>query len=124
MSIEQFFAHELNDWEKGIDFYTTEFNMLEERLREVLAKNTKASVTAGAEHFQNQFIIQKDNLALLRERLGVQKQHLEAEIKRVISLDELAMAESQHFLRESVHLSEKIFLELRHSFYRFLSKVL
>ena len=123
MSIEEFFSHELNEWTRNIDFYFADLTILQERLNEVANKNTKEPVMANVEHFQNQFIVQKDNLQVLKHKINVQKDSLEAEVKKLVSLADLDIVDTQHFLRESIQLNEKIFLELKHSFYRFLAKV-
>ena len=77
----------------------------------------------SVDHFQNQFIVQKDNLQLLKHKINVQKDSLEVEVKKLASFADLDIVDTQHFLRESIQLNEKIFLELKHSFYRFLAKV-
>jgi hypothetical protein len=123
MSIEEFFKHELNEWGKSIEFYLDDLDILKQRLIEVAHKNTKAPVMAAVEHFQNQFIVQKDSLQALKHKVQLQKDKLDAEIKKITSLDDLDLVDGQHFLREAVQLNEKIFQELKHSFYRFLSKV-
>ncbi len=123
MSIEEFFSHELSEWGRNIDFYVADLAILQERLIEVASKNTKQPVMVSVEHFQNQFIVQKDNLQLLKHKINVQKDNLEAEVKKLVSLADLNIVDTQHFLRESIQLNEKIFLELKHSFYRFLAKV-
>ena len=123
MSIEEFFSHELNEWTRNIDFYFADLTILQERLNEVANKNTKEPVMANVEHFQNQFIVQKDNLQVLKHKITVQKDNLEAEVKKLVRFVDLDIVDTQHFLRESIQLNEKIFLELKHSFYRFLAKV-
>ena len=123
MSIEEFFSHELNEWTRNIDFYFADLTILQERLNEVANKNTKEPVMANVEHFQNQFIVQKDNLQIIKHKINVQKDSLEAEVKKIVSLADLDIVDTQHFLRESIQLNEKIFLELKHGFYRFLAKV-
>jgi len=123
MSIEEFFSHELNEWDRNIDFYFADLAILQERLDDVASKNTKEPVMANVEHFQNQFIVQKDNLQIIKHKINVQKDSLEAEVKKLVSLADLDIVDTQHFLRESIQLNEKIFLELKHSFYRFLAKV-
>ena len=123
MSIEEFFSQELNEWDRNIDFYFADLAILQERLDDVASKNTKEPVMANVEHFQNQFIVQKDNLQIIKHKINVQKDSLEAEVKKLVSLADLDIVDTQHFLRESIQLNEKIFLELKHSFYRFLAKV-
>ncbi len=123
MSIEEFFKHELQEWNASIEFYLVDLDILQNRLIEVAGKNTKTAVMEGVEHFQNQFIVQKDNLQSLRHKVLAQNNKLEAVIKNIKALDDLNLVDEQHFLREAVQLNEKILQELKHNFYRFLSKV-
>jgi hypothetical protein len=123
MSIEEFFKHELNEWGANIEFYLVDLYILNNRLIEVAGKNTKAPIMAGVEHFQNQFIVKKNNLQAFRHKVKTQNAKLEAVIKKINGLDDLNLVDEQHFLREAVQLNEKILQELKHSFYRFLSKV-
>ncbi len=123
MSIEEFFKHELNEWGASIEFYLVDLDILQNRLLEVAGKNTKTGVLEGVEHFQNQFIVQKNNLQALKHKVQAQNDKLEAVIKKIKALDDLNLVDEQHFLRDAVQLNEKIFQELKHSFYRFLSKV-
>ncbi len=123
MSIEEFYSIELNEWTMSLEFYLGDLDILKERLQEVAHKNTGKSVLASVEHFQDQFIVQKENLQILRHDIQKQKEYLTAELKKFSHLNNLDITDAQHFLRERVQMTEKIFLELKHSFYRFLAKV-
>ena len=90
---------------------------------EVAGKNTKTTIMVGVEHFQNQFTLQKNNLQVFKHKVQEQDDKLNAVVKKIDPLNDLNIVDEQHFLREAVQLNEKIFQELRHSFYRFLSKV-
>lgn len=50
------------DWLKTIDFYKDDLSVLQKRLAEVAFKNTGKEVMADVEHFQNQLIVQRNNL--------------------------------------------------------------
>ena len=50
------------DWLKTIDFYKDDLSVLQKRLAEVSFKNTGKEVMADVEHFQNQIIVQRNNL--------------------------------------------------------------
>jgi hypothetical protein len=50
------------DWLKAIDFYKDDLSVLQKRLAEVSFKNTGKEVMADVEHFQNQIIVQRNNL--------------------------------------------------------------
>jgi len=50
------------DWLKAIDFYKDDLSVLQKRLAEVAFKNTGKEVMADVEHFQNQIIVQRNNL--------------------------------------------------------------
>ena len=123
MSIQEFFSHELNTWNNSIDFYLEDLAILQERLAEVTNKNTKTAVLVQAEHFQNQFAIQKAKLEEVRTNIKSQKEDLAASLKQAAAIYDLDIVDAQYFLRESIQLEEKIFMEMKHSFYRFLARV-
>lgn len=124
MSTEEFFSIELGEWSRCIDFYLADIDILQERLQEVAVKNTKAPVMENVERFQNQLILEKDNLQILRHKIHVQKDKLVTEVKKSSCLADLDIVDTQTLLREKIQLAEKIFLDLKHSFYRFLARVL
>jgi len=55
--------------EHMLKFYEQEFNFLEKLLGEVVSKNTSREALVEAEHFQNQFFIQKKNIEELETRI-------------------------------------------------------
>lgn len=123
MSTEEFYSHELIDWTASVGFYLQETAIFEERLKEVTSKNTKPEILAVTEHFQNVFIIQKESLGVLGNDITRQKERLAKDIKDNTTFNDLETVDIQFLLRERIHASEKIFLENKHSFYRFLASV-
>ncbi len=66
---------------KILDFYEKDIEFLKTLLTEVLSKNNGFEVRAEAEHFQNQFIIQQNNIEELRKKVLLNKQEASVEAK-------------------------------------------
>ena len=58
---------EYADWMRAISFYQDEIKILNNRLSEVSQRYTNTDVKVEVEHYQNQFIIQNNNLGELWE---------------------------------------------------------
>ncbi|HLP50397.1 MAG TPA: hypothetical protein VK154_05900 [Chitinophagales bacterium] len=58
--------HQSNDWIKELQFYFDELLLLQNRLGEVAAKNTGQETMAMIEHFQNKFIMLKEQADILK----------------------------------------------------------
>ncbi len=55
--------HEENtDWMSRVAFYKDEITILQRILTEIASKNTGDEALKEVEHYQNQFIVQQDNL--------------------------------------------------------------
>ena len=114
--------YEHTDWLRAIDFYKDDLSLLQKRLAEVAFKNNRESVQAGVEHFQNQFIIQKNNLDELQHYVNEHIVHVQdkySEPHPAPGNDLLA----EHEKRKSEFISlEKTMTNLRHEFNIFLAK--
>ena len=114
--------YEHTDWLRAIDFFKDDLAILQKRLAEVAFKNNRESVQAGVEHFQNQFIIQKNNLDELRHYVNEHIAHVQDKYSaaKPAAGDELL---NEHEQRKSEFLSlEKTMANLRHEFNTFLAK--
>jgi len=60
---ELHFEHQL--WSSEMNFFKDELSILQNRLNEVASKNTDTEVRKQIEHFQNQFLIQKEQLDII-----------------------------------------------------------
>jgi hypothetical protein len=54
-------GHEHQEWIKAMDFYKDDLQLLQKRLMEIAGKNNGHDTMAEVEHFQNQFIVQRNN---------------------------------------------------------------
>ena len=57
---------EHSEWLSGLDFYKEDILILEKRLLELGSRNGTFDMSRGIEHFQNQFLIQRNTIDELR----------------------------------------------------------
>lgn len=124
MSLADFCHKELKEWRSAMELFMQELQGYNQRLNDVAGKNNKDVVLKQVEHFQNQFIVQKDNIQTMLHEIKIQEQNIAEDVKRDKILDETDIIGNQSFLREKVHTTEKIFVALKHDFYSFLARSL
>ncbi len=124
MSLADFCHKELKEWRSAMELFMQELQGYNHRLNDVAGKNNKDVVLKQVEHFQNQFIVQKDNIQTMLHEIKIQEQNIAEDVRRDKILDETDIIGNQSFLREKVHTTEKIFVALKHDFYSFLARSL
>ena len=113
---------EHQEWLKGLDFYKEDIHILENRLTEIASKNTAFEARQGIEHFQNQFLVQRNNIDELRHNI---KEHISTYGKKtelaaeVVENEKLAEHEN---LKDDYLSFEKVIKELRQEFNIYLAK--
>lgn len=117
---ELHFEHRL--WTNNMKFYKDELNIFENRLEELVSRNTKIEVTAQIEHFQNQFIRQREVAEQLISKCLDHDKFLANQAKsHPIAIDHVLFADHTK-LRDEVETFEKIYAELKSEFMTFLAK--
>lgn len=115
--------NEQSDWQRGLDFYKDEIKIHAHRLSDVSGMyESKAELKPSVEHFQNQFIVQRDNIDRLSHDLGSFEKKVSAE---TLNMAEHITAETlvQHeVLRDRYIALEKTINEMRHEHNTFLAK--
>ena len=112
---------ENQDWLKRLDFYKEELNILRERLDEVTSKNNQAEFLKYVEHFQNQFIIQRNHIDELAHQIKANEKVLVAEIDaNPVAVDHRKL-ENHNEEADYISYFEKNFATLRAEFNTFLS---
>lgn len=119
-----FYERELKDWSQSLEFYEDELKVFERRQEEVINKNTGENIRAQIEHYQNQYILQKEQFDGLLQAINRQKAAVEKNVEAGNRSVNKEVAEEQQLLRDKVQTAEKIFVDTKHQFYRFLSEVL
>ena len=118
-----FNQHEENtDWMNRLDFYKAEIDILKNLLGEVAEKNTAEDVQKQVEHYQNQFIVQRDNLDQLAHNIRLNEQKLQKEVTdNPVAVDHRKM-EYHQTEKEFIDFFETNFNEVRHDFKVFAAK--
>jgi hypothetical protein len=92
------------------------------RLEEIVSKNNQHDVLAQVEHFQNQFIVQKNNIDEISHTIKLDESAIEKEVnKNPVAVDHREMP-SHSKQKEAVDAFEKNFNELRTEFKIFAAK--
>jgi hypothetical protein len=109
-------------WNKGLEFYRDEFDIMNKRLLAVSTKNTCEEATKAVEHFQNQFLIQQKNISDLRHDVKNYVIGLSNDSKdHAGHVDERYIHQGKG-LRERYEQLELIMNSLRREFNEFLSQ--
>lgn len=114
--------HQTTDWIREINFYKDELNVLSKRLAEVAGANTNAEVMAQVEHFQNKFIVYKEQLDLLLHRLHAAETAIQNHIKSRPEHTHEKFLETTDALQQNVKDYTTGFSDMRFEFNKFLSK--
>ena len=113
-------AHQ--EWLKILEFYEMDLAILEKRLAEVNDKNTAFESRAEVEHYQNQFIIQRNNIIELRQCINAHAHEVMIDMQKHVGRVEEHKVDEHHVIEASLLNLERIINEIRHHFNRFLAK--
>jgi hypothetical protein len=113
---------EHSEWLNGLDFYKEDILILEKRLLELASRKGNFDMSRGIEHFQNQFLIQRNTIDELRHSI---REHV-SNFGRMVAVEDASKEIPHQHMHESLkdgYLSfEKVMNELRHEFNDFLTK--
>ena len=108
---------ENTEWTSKLNFYKDEIKIMTGRLEEVAAKNSSKEVLAQVERFQNQMIIQRNNIDEALHAVKINEEKLQAEInENPVAVDhrsveyhaiEKDMVDSFEKIPVSIHSSSK-----------------
>jgi len=107
---------------KGLDFYKDEIRLWETRLLEVAGKNTQFEARQGIEHFENQFIIQRNNIGQLRHRINEYTHEVASDAAMHEGRIKKDLLNRLEVLGQEYKGIEKTINDLSHEFRNFLSK--
>ncbi|MBS1764448.1 MAG: hypothetical protein JSS90_05735 [Bacteroidetes bacterium] len=115
---------ELLEWLKALDFYKNELRFWRKHLSHVVISNTNKDILREAEHFQNQVIIQEDQIDIIRHDVKQLENVMDEEFALVnkggkISQNTIDMESS---LRDRMKVFEHLYVDLKHDYYTFLRK--
>ena len=109
-------------WTRELIFYKEEIKIFEDHLQMLLERNNTNGVPAQVEHFQNQFILQKEVIDFLKHDLIVSERQLASFVHDMSAdgIDSIKM-DNHGRLRERTVTFRKIYKEIKTEFRRFES---
>lgn len=109
-------------WLNVLSFCKEEIGILEHRMEDIARRNNGAEVMAELEHFQNQYIRQREVIDELRHEVKQHENHLEKlERENPVASDHVLFNDHTK-MREDVATFEKLYHELKADFMRWLAK--
>lgn len=114
------FEHEV--WLNTLQFCKDEITIFERRMGELATRNTDKSLLAELEHFQNQYIRQREVIDVLRHDIKQHENFLEKEsVEHPTAIDHRSFGDHTE-LRNQMETFEKLYHELKNEFYRWVAK--
>jgi hypothetical protein len=110
------------DWLKTIDFYKDDLSVLQKRLAEVSFKNTGKEVMADVEHFQNQIIVQRNNLEELSHGIYEHIHHVVEDSRVHAGKVAQPLVEEHSQKKDEFQSLMHVIKGLRHEFNHFIAK--
>lgn len=108
-------------WLAEAKFYADELSIFTKRLEEIAAENTAQEVKIQVEHFQNQFIIQQEQLDTLNHEAVIQEQWLANYAKEnPVAIDRHLFGDHQA-THAKITTFKEIYADLKAEFNRFLA---
>lgn len=115
---------ERNNWNQSIAFWKDDLGSMQNRLESIVSANSKTEVTAQVEHFQNQFIRQREVLDILKHDIHEAEADMAREVEANPVATDRKTAPDHGHLRDQVVTFEKLYAELKTEFNTFAAKVL
>ena len=115
--------HEENKtWMSNLLFYRDEIKVMENRLQEIASKNTSKEVLSQVEHFQNQFVIQKETIDTIKHEINLSNDLITLEANKNMTAIDHREIKDHSIVRDNMESFEKVFHSLKTEFNTFLSK--
>lgn len=111
-----------NEALRGLDFYAEELTILQHRLEEIAADNTGKEAMQQVEHFQNQLIIQKNNIDELKHAVNEHLMALKNQLEKVPGFVLEISGDIDDLLYDRYETLTIIINDMRKQFNRFAAK--
>lgn len=113
---------EHKEWLNNLAFYKDEIKVMQNRVSEVASKNSSPDVLKQIEHFQNQLIIQRNNIDELCHSIKDHENYLENRVNENPTAVDHRKVNDHPKMRDSYSSFDKVFNELRKELNEFLTK--
>ena len=112
------------EWNSALDLSRDELHSFELRLQEIVKNNTSKEILSQVEHFQNQFIRQKEVMDELRHDIHEDEIRIAENVKENNVAVDHRKVEQKFSLEERMQVFQKIFIELKSDYLKFLAQKL
>lgn len=109
-------------WLKNLAFYKDEVTVMQNRITEIASKNSGQDVLKQVEHFQNQLIVQRNNIDELNHSIKDHENYLENRVNENPTAVDHRKVNDHPKMRDSYESFDKVFNELRKELNLFLAK--
>lgn len=115
---------QLLEWLKALDFYKNELRFWRKHLAHVVISNTNKDILREAEQFQNQVIIQEDQIDILHHDVKQLENRMDEEFAIISKGGKISQQtlDVEAALRERMKVFEHLYVDLKHDYYSFLRK--
>ncbi len=110
---------EYREWLQNIAFYEDELKILKKQLSELSSKNTAFDIKTQVEKFQNQFIIQKNEIDILKHDIQAAEKQLEQNVIQNPVAVERRKMNDDGTLRDRISTFVFLFKEMKSEFLEF-----
>ena len=115
--------HEENiEWSNQLAFYKDETKIMERRLGEIVSKNTSKDILGRAEQFQNRLIINKNTMDILKHKINLSNDAIQANVKKNETAVDHRSINDHSALRDEMKIFEMNFTSLKSELNLFLAK--
>jgi predicted secreted Zn-dependent protease len=112
------------EWMKHVDFFRDEVQSLENRLGEVVSRNTDQSIRAQVESFQNKIIVHKEQFDIFYHDVKQHENELVASAKANPTASDHRLFDDHSELRDRYNTMVSMFGELKDGVYKFVSPIM
>lgn len=99
-------------WQRGFSFYRDELDIMGHQLEKIASHEDAVEFCQQVEHFQNQIIVQRNNIDELKHEVNLYVEQLGKQI---------SLLDQQADLHEKYQAFERVMNLLRHEFAEFLA---
>lgn len=113
---------EHKEWLNKLAFYADDLKIMQNRISEVASKTSNKEMLSFVDHFQNQVIIQKEQIDILKHNINKHEALLEKNINNnPVAVDHRKVDDHPNH-KEEIATFEKMFSEFRKELLSFLVK--
>lgn len=113
---------EHKQWRRELLFWEDEIKSFRNRMSELITRYSDKNMLARLEHFQNQFLIQENEIDELNDLINLHETNISEHMKKGEDALDLQVVKKHIEFRNHMDTQRNIYSELKGNFFRFLSE--